>query len=326
MFESVNTFADDGLNWPMIKLKEYAFSKDINVKTYDVIEDKTIIDAFVFLDMPRLDDTVFKLALKSNKPKYLIVLESKICAKPKSHDKENYKYFDKVFTWDDEVVDGGKYIKLCYSFKIPDNLNIVDIKKEKLCTLISANKYTAHALELYTERIKAIKWFEKNHLEDFDLYGYEWDLYLFKGIFAKLNRFKFLRKLLPGQYHSYKGSISSKKEVMKKYKFAICYENAKDSKGYITEKIYDCFFSGCVPVYLGASNVTDYIPENTFIDKRKYENYESLYQLMKHMTASEYAGYLQNIAGFIKSDRFNQFSADHYAQLIINTISTDLSK
>ena len=52
----------------------------------------------------------------------------------------------------------------------------------------------------------------------------------------------------------------------KNISFAICYENARDIPGYITEKIFDCFFAGCVPIYWGgAPNVTDHIPANTFI-------------------------------------------------------------
>jgi hypothetical protein len=42
--------------------------------------------------------------------------------------------------------------------------------------------------------------------------------------------------------------VDSKKNTLEKYKFSICYENARDIPGYITEKIFDCFFAGCVPI------------------------------------------------------------------------------
>jgi hypothetical protein len=35
-----------------------------------------------------------------------------------------------------------------------------------------------HPLELYSKRVEAIKWFEKNHPEDFDFYGIGWDRYV----------------------------------------------------------------------------------------------------------------------------------------------------
>jgi hypothetical protein len=48
-------------------------------------------------------------------------------------------------------------------------------------------------------------------------------------------------------YLSYKGKIDSKKDTLEKYKFSICYENARDTPGYITEKIFDCFFAANSP-------------------------------------------------------------------------------
>ena len=76
----------------------------------------------------------------------------------------------------------------------------------------------------------------------------------------------------------------------------------KNTPGYITEKIWDAFKARCVPIYWGASNVTDYIPENTFIDFRKYENnYQSLSSVLQNMEESEYNLYLENIEKFLKT-------------------------
>ena len=44
-----------------------------------------------------------------------------------------------------------------------------------MCTLINSNLRSNNKNELYSYRLKIIKWFEKYHLEDFDLYGYGWD-------------------------------------------------------------------------------------------------------------------------------------------------------
>ncbi|KAB7887432.1 hypothetical protein GBG19_10625 [Poseidonibacter ostreae] len=68
----------------------------------------------------------------------------------------------------------------------------------------------------------------------------------------------------------------------------MCYENARDIPGYITEKIFDSFFAGCVPVYLGADNITEHIPKECFIDKREFDTYEKLYKYLKNMSDEEY--------------------------------------
>ena len=149
---------------------------------------------------------------------------------------------------------------------------------KKLCALISGNKKVSHKLELYSEREKTIRWFENNALDDFDLYGIGWDKYTSENRYIRFLVLKVakLSKLLTPYFPSYKGMVESKLETLSKYKFAICYENAQMIPGYITEKIFDCFFAGCVPVYWGAPNITEHIPQNCFIDRRKFKSHEEL--------------------------------------------------
>ncbi len=293
-------------------LKERFKERGINLSTQDInlpSESQFII----YNDMPKIKN------ITPDKDNYFLMLESKII-KPDNWNINKHKFFKKIFTWDDNLVDGKKYIKINCAHKIPAHLDYNLSKKEEFCTMIVANKFKSHPLELYTERVKAIRWFEENHPEDFDLYGIDWDKYYFKGILSKLNRFNTLRKVLKPKYPSYKGPIKSKKEIYKKYKFAICYENARDIPGYITEKIFDCFFAGCVPIYWGAPNVTDHIPVDTFIDRRNFKTHEELYQYLKNMSDEEYMGYLDAIEGFIKSDKIYPFSADYFTKKIINNI------
>jgi len=270
----------------------------------------------IYNEMPKIKN------ITPNKDNYFLMLESKII-RPDNWSIDNHRFFKKIFTWDDILVDNKKYIKINYPHKLPVDLDYDLNRKEKFCAMIVANKFKSHPLELYTERIKAIRWFEQNHSEDFDLYGIGWDKYYFKGILSRLNRFDTLRKILKPRYPSYKGSIESKREVYKKYKFAICYENARDIPGYITEKIFDCFFAGCVPIYWGAPNITDHIPANTFIDKRNFKTYEELYCYLKNMSDKEYMGYLDAIKSFIKSDKIYPFSAECFAETIINEIISE---
>jgi hypothetical protein len=152
------------------------------------------------------------------------------------------------------------------------------------------------------------------------LYGVGWDTYHFKDPFLPLNSIKFLTKLLRHKYPSYKGAVKSKRNVLQKYKFAICYENARDITGYITEKIFDCFFAGCVPVYWGAPNITKYIPADTFIDKRKFRTYEQLYYYLKNMPDNEYLDYLYAIKDFVEGDTIYPFSAECFAEILSNKI------
>jgi hypothetical protein len=55
--------------------------------------------------------------------------------------------------------------------------------------------------------------------------------------------------------------------VFNKYKFIICYENSY-ADGYITEKIFNCFFAKTIPIYKGSEKITNYINKNSFINGR----------------------------------------------------------
>lgn len=319
MFTDAYSPIGDDLMYPFVYLGQYLVKKGHKINTIDM-DNIENFDAILFLDFPTFKNRYFRQLIDNKfENLYLLIFESEV-VRSDNWNTENHKYFKKIFTWNDEFVDNKKYYKINFASRIPTDLDFDLNKKTKLCTMIVGHKFKSHPLELYTERLKTIRWFEQNHPEKFDLYGIGWDKYHFKGAFSRLNRFKFLTKLLKPIYPSYKGPVKSKKEIYEKYKFAICYENVRDITGYITEKIFDCFFAGCVPVYWGAPNVTNYIPANTFIDRRKFRTYEELYNYLKNMPDKEYKDYLDAIKNFIKSDKIYPFSAECFAEKIVSEI------
>ena len=324
MLNNPSSAIGDDLNYPFVVLARQLKELGHNTATIDTDAIEKF-DAVVFMEFPGTNNYYFKKLKDGNKKLYLITLESP-AIKSDNYIVKNHGYFSKVFTWSDKLIDNQKYFKIQYSHNIPLEFDFNPNQKEKLCTLIASNKSASYPNELYSERIKAIRWFEKNHPKDFDLYGQGWDQYNFNGTFwgvkiARLNRLTFLTKLLSPSYPLYRGKVTSKKETYQKYRFAICYENVKDITGYITEKIFDCFLAGCVPIYLGASNITDHIPQDTFIDKRNFETYEKLYDYIKNMPDGQYAGYLENIKHFLQSEKTRPFSAEYFANTIIKEIT-----
>ena len=51
----------------------------------------------------------------------------------------------------------------------------------------------------------------------------------------------------------------------------------------ISEKIFDCFYSGTIPIYLGDPNISDTIPSDTFIDYRDFSNINDLLKYLDDM-------------------------------------------
>lgn len=50
------------------------------------------------------------------------------------------------------------------------------------------------------------------------------------------------------------GRVGIKSSLLKAYYFNICLENT-NTKNYITEKIWEAIFHGCVPVYYGNESI-----------------------------------------------------------------------
>ena len=166
----------DNLLEPFNKLYLKGQDENIDFMTLDMVGGFYDMDGFLFFDFPNLKNDFVKKAFKKDAPKYLVIFESELI-RPANWDLDNHKLFNKIFTWNDDIIDNEKYFKLNFSQNIPKYINKDLSKKEKLCTLIAGNKRNTHTLELYSKRLEAIEWFENNHLEDFDFYGVGWDKY-----------------------------------------------------------------------------------------------------------------------------------------------------
>ena len=233
---------------------------------------------------------------KSILDKFVILILEPSHVMPPNYDLNLHKLFKKVITFDSRMVDDRKYFQY---FFVQSNLKMVDtvvkFSDKRLCTLIGSNKSFFCPNELYSHRKEVINFFEKNNLLGFDFYGFGWNKEL---------------------YNNYKGKVPSKTDILKKYKFCICYENIKGLNGYVTEKIFGCFIAGCVPVYLGADNITDFVPKDCFVDRRDFKSIEDLYNFMKDITEEEYLNYLFNIKKYLNSELVYKFSIDYFLENI----------
>lgn len=207
--------------------------------------------------------------------------------------------FSKIYTWDDDLIDGKKFFKFYYPVLQPRRDPVVPFEQKKLCTLIFSNKHSKHPQELYSEREEVIKFFEQQVDADFEFYGWGWE---------------------KAGYANYRGAVADKIDVLRGFRFCFCYENMQGRKGYITEKIFDCFAAGCIPIYWGASNIEKYIPEDCFIDRRRFKNNDEVYAFIKKMSPEEYNGYLMRISNWLNSERADRFSMDHFAKTFMESV------
>lgn len=195
----------------------------------------------------------------------------------------------------------------------------LSFKERKLVTMISSAKnignwkkdlllklrFGMNVREIYSERLRAIEFFSP--LKDFDLYGYLWDAVQGSSLLTQAIK------------RCYRGTVVNKHDTLRGYRFALCYENS-EFPGYVTEKIFDCFNAGVIPVYLGAPDVAEIVPENTFIDFRKYRDYKDLDVRLRSIDEAQFSAYLQNIDSFLRSPEYELFSEKHFADAILSLV------
>ena len=133
--------------------------------------------------------------------------------------------------------------------------------------------------ELYSKRIEAMAALAS--LGVVDLYGRGWAKWWSRASMW-LPYWKNRRTLMS----IYKGACDSKYAVLSHYKFSLCFENMAMA-GYVTEKIFDCFYAGAIPIYLGAPDISLLIPADAYVDCRKFSSPREMWHEISMLSQSQ---------------------------------------
>jgi hypothetical protein len=196
-------------------------------------------------------------------------------------------------------------------------------RSDNLC--IIANNYTSFIGDsMYAFRLNLVK--EGLKIGKLDVYGSYW-MHLFPPIVNGRRTVNFLRrqlslsllvlmKMFVRSSLVIPMSVNSKKEVYVNYKFVLCVENSIHD-GYITEKIFDAMTCGCVPIYLGAKNICDFIPNNLFISLDIGDSFETI---MEKVYACDYLELKRNAHDFLYSENSNNFKAETFSETLTKAV------
>lgn len=312
------------------QLKELLNSNNIEIHTYDITpiskaDYVLVFDNMFYQNLPILEDIIRYKKMDSS----VYINYEPITGHAKNHDAKGMYHlshiFNKIVTFDDDIVDNKKFIKgNIANFYSDEKHYKEDFKNRKFLTMITNNtsvdviinilnyyndtsyfnKKNIHKEKncIYSERKKAASYFSKKCPDKFDLYGNFWP-----------HKYK---KVLKGSAHR-----EEKVDILSQYKFAISYDSYTNQNGYISEKIFDCFRAKTVPIYLGANNVEKYIPKNCFIHKKDFKNYDSLYQYLINMDEKKYHQYIKNIEKYLESDLYKKyFSSESSAKILFDSL------
>ncbi len=270
--------------------------KKINFSDYEH-EDALPSDPIIFFNCPWQGYKLLDYA--SLQKKRVIFIWEPPTVYPNLYLPETLRLFDKVYTWNDTLVDGMNFLKFYYPNLQGMIQDVTPFHQKKLCTQVSGYKHSSHPNELYSQREAVIQFFESFPNDDFRFYGYGWE---------------------SAGYKNYGGSVDDKIRTIQHYRFNFCYENIKEIEGYVTEKIFDSFCAGCVPIYWGASNITHYVPKECFIDRRDFSSLDELYHFLKTMPEHKYEEYLFHIRKFIDSKEAQVFKREYFNDLFIQAV------
>lgn len=298
-----------------------AFLKDgIELNTPDVNQGRNITFDLFFEGHEFIEDGI---------PKYLVALENPNINRL-NENRDYCKRFRKVFAWDKRLHDLSNAVKIMVPNRLEFDSFPTFSERDIFSCLINANKAFREPLptDLYLERINTIRWYERNAPTHFELYGMGWQKPAPAfNLWGKLKRsVASLRVKLYGHkpFPSYRGEVRDKSAVLRRSKFAYCYENTIGPDNYITEKILDSFLSGCVPVYWGAGNVLDYIPANCFIDRRQFKDTAEVHRHLKLIASEAYGEYQTRIVEYLRSEQVREFSTEAFAMTVASGVVDDL--
>jgi hypothetical protein len=207
----------------------------------------------------------------------------------------------------------------------------------RFLTIINGNKVPRiRTAELYTERLRAVEHFSRT--DEIDLYGIGWEGPPFRigstWVPAAIGRLRYEAErrwqrlvgdrdpLRRAARKAWRGAVASKAETLGGYTFAICFENMV-LEGWITEKIFDCFFSGTVPVYLGAPDINEWIPTDCFVDMRRFAGYPELRDFLRSLSPGDIEGYRAAARDYLRSDAYHPFTKQAFAEHFEEILSED---
>jgi hypothetical protein len=240
--------------------------------------------------------------LKSSRPEVKHVL---VNWEPPLHEieltKEVLDLFDRVVSWNDGMRGRPNFRKWGYPVNHGVMENAPGFKDRKLCAMILGGHQSTHPEEIYSMRRKLVEFYESvpGGSSYFDFYGWLWG---------------------EGKYKNHHGVPPHVVSTLSQYKFTFAFENWSNDVGYITEKIFAPFEAGSVPIYLGATNISEYIPEECFIDMRMFPSFEAMHEYLLLIEEEEWEEYRANIKKFLASEKGRMFTPEHQASILADAI------
>src|SRR5580698_6852047 len=104
--------AGDDLTYSTMRLAAYLRERGHQVNSLDMVDGP--FDAVIFSDHPTFLNSYFRKLRKTKTKLYLFLMENEV-NRPDNYWKWNHREFEKVFTWNPDLVDNKKYFQFFHT-------------------------------------------------------------------------------------------------------------------------------------------------------------------------------------------------------------------
>ena len=267
-------------------------------RNYQLNNDAFSADIFVARDHEKLDFEILTRRKKANK--YSVLLRSEPpCVLPDAYEPRIAPLYNRIITFG--KIGGNDTSPWPQYWNVSDSLRISAERKNQRVALVNANKLSLFPSELYSLRRQIIA--NSNSL---DLFGDGWNdskLTRIRTLIIELRKQAIVGSLskMPHAQLWFKRwpnaeSPENKFLTLQDYKVNLVIEN---DPSYLSEKLFDAFSAGCIPVYVGPK-IEDYgIPKSLVIQAEP--NVESIQRAISAAFEIDHSDFLVRVKLWLAS-------------------------
>lgn len=282
-------------------------------------------DLAVFFDCPKIEDPDLQRC-RSRKIPILLVISENMHLQPHPTYPEIKALADCVLTYWETEVDHRRVFWLPYGLNVKAGLEFQNTltgrNRPYLLGMINSWKKSEMPGDLYGARNRLALGAAKSLRGGMFLGGPGWSSHLVyrrkwqRSLAKRLPRlaqlfFRWPNEALQGPWPGVR-----KLDAFSKCEFVLCPENCSSLAGYITEKIFNALFAGCIPVYQGHPGAIRWLPKEMFIPMEQFASGEALVNFLQHMTSEKKNTLRQAGKEFLKSEPARRFDASSWVASI----------
>lgn len=274
----------------------------------------------IFIAIDHNENEIELLTDRRKKGLYNVLLRSEpFCVLPQAYLPDTETLYNRVVSMGRPVAENCSHWPQFWDRD--QNTEFGALRLTDKAVLVNANKLSLFEPENYTLRRECIK-----KLTNLDFFGEGWNLSIVKRLrtlLIEVRKQPFTQVLARSKHVKYwftkwplTYSPLDKSEVIKKYKISVVIENEIT---YMSEKLFDAFLSGCIPVYVGPDVTSFGIPAGLVI--QTLADVDSVNRGIQIAKSMNYEEYIRNLNSWLNLESTRE---NHHGEYIMKKIASGI--